>query len=79
MSEVRTKWPRRWCPARDALVRSSVTPLRATLGDRASSGTEGREPLQFVAEHDPVVTSEVAAVLARIVRGLRDREKGGQA
>ena len=52
---------------------------RATLGERATSGTEPRAPLQFVAEGDAVVTPEVAAVLARIVRGLRDREKAGKA
>ena len=52
---------------------------RATLNERAISGADARAPLQFVAEDEPVVTPEVAAVLARIVRGLRDRQKGGKA
>ena len=52
---------------------------RATLKERATSGADARRPIQFVADDEPVVTPAVAAVLARIVRGLRDRQKGGEA
>ena len=45
------------------------------VGSHASSGSDQREPIQFVAEGAPVVTPTVAAVLARIVRTLRDRQK----
>lgn len=45
------------------------------VGGRASSDSDQREPIQFVAEGAPVVTPTVAAVLARIVRTLRDRQK----
>jgi hypothetical protein len=46
-----------------------------TVGGRASSVPDPREPVQFEAEGAPVVTPTVAAVLARIVRTLRDRQK----
>lgn len=45
------------------------------VGSRASSRPDQREPIQFVAAGAPVVTPTVAAVLARIVRTLRDRQK----
>ena len=46
-----------------------------TVGGRASSVPDPREPVRFEAEGAPVVTPTVAAVLARIVRTLRDRQK----
>lgn len=48
---------------------------RGNLGGRASSDAEHRNPVHFVAEGEPVLTPNVAAVLARIVRTLRDRQK----
>lgn len=35
-----------------------------------------RKPVHFVAVNDPVMTPDVAAVLARIVRSLGERQKG---
>jgi hypothetical protein len=51
---------------------------RTTLKERATCGADARAPLQFITGDEPVVTPEVAAVLARIVRGLRDRDKAGE-
>jgi hypothetical protein len=48
---------------------------RGTVGGHALSDSEHRPPLDFVAEDAPVVTPNVAAVLARIVRDLRDHQK----
>jgi hypothetical protein len=42
---------------------------------RASSAQEHRKPIDFVAECAPVMTLNVAGVLARIVRTLRDHQK----
>jgi hypothetical protein len=55
------------------------TPLgktpRGTVASRASSTSELRQSIEFVAENAPVMTPNVAAVLARIVRALRDHQK----
>ncbi len=40
------------------------------------SDASGREPVQFVIEDAPQMTPDVAAVLARIVRSLREHQKG---
>ena len=48
---------------------------RSTVGGRPSSGSDHREPIRFMAEDAPQVTPNVAAVLARIVRVLRDHQK----
>ena len=54
------------------------TPLnkehRGTIGTDRSSAS-GREPVRFAAEDVPQMTPTVAAVLARIVRSLRDHQK----
>lgn len=49
---------------------------RVSLQVRGPRHRGGTPQLRFVAEGDPVVTEDVAAVLARIVRGLRAK-KGG--
>ena len=48
---------------------------RGTVGGHPSSGSDHREPIRFMAEDAPQVTPNVAAVLARIVRTLRDHQK----
>ena len=48
---------------------------QSTIGGRQSSDSEHREPIRFVTEAAPQVTPNVAAVLARIVRTLRDYQK----
>ena len=48
---------------------------RDTVGGRPSSDSGPREPIRFMAESAPQVTPNVAAVLARIVRTLRDHQK----
>ena len=52
-----------------------ATAPRGTVGGRPPADYGRREPVQFEAEGAPVVTPTVAAVLARIVRTLRDRQK----
>jgi hypothetical protein len=52
-----------------------VNAPRATVGGRPPSHSAHREPLSFMAESAPQVTPNVAAVLARIVRALRDHQK----
>jgi hypothetical protein len=47
---------------------------RVTIGTDPSSASR-REPVQFVTEDVPQMTPSVAAVLARIVRSLRDHQK----
>jgi hypothetical protein len=47
---------------------------RGTITTDPSSAS-GREPVRFVAEDVPQMTPTVAAVLARIVRSLRDQQK----
>jgi hypothetical protein len=48
---------------------------RGTVEARASSTQEHRKPVDLVAECAPVMTPNVAGVLARIVRTLRDHQK----
>jgi hypothetical protein len=48
---------------------------RGTIGTDPSPAS-GREPVQFVIEDAPQMTPDVAAALARIVRSLRDHQKG---
>jgi hypothetical protein len=48
---------------------------QSTIGSRQSSHSDQREPIQFVTEAAPQVTPNVAAVLARIVRTIRDHQK----
>jgi hypothetical protein len=48
---------------------------QSTIGGRRSSDSDHREQVQFVTEAAPQVTPNVAAVLARIVRTLRDHQK----
>ena len=48
---------------------------RGTVGARASSTQEHPQPVDFVVECAPVMTPNVAGVLARIVRTLRDHQK----
>jgi hypothetical protein len=47
---------------------------RGTIETGPSSASR-REPVQFVIEDAPQMTPNVAAVLARIVRSLRDHQK----
>jgi hypothetical protein len=42
---------------------------------RASSDSECRRPISFVTEDVPVMTPSLAAVLARIVRTVRDLQE----
>ena len=51
---------------------------RVSLQGRGSRNRGQTPQLHFVAEGDPVVTEDVAAVLARIVRSLRALEGGEQ-
>jgi hypothetical protein len=49
---------------------------RGSVGSRPGSDSGPRDPIRFMAESAPQVTPNVAAVLARIVRALRDHQKG---
>lgn len=45
---------------------------RGTVGSRATA--THKEPIRFMAECAPVMTRDVAAILARIVRTLGDQQ-----
>jgi hypothetical protein len=47
---------------------------RGTIAGESSSAAR-REPVRFEADEAPKMTPSVAAVLARIVRSLRDQQK----
>jgi hypothetical protein len=49
--------------------------LRSTVATDVSHTSEERRPIDFLAEAVPVMTPTVAAVLARIVRTLRDHQE----
>jgi hypothetical protein len=49
---------------------------RCTVRIGSSSDSGHRQPVDFVIEELPVMTPNLAAVLARIVRSLRDPQEG---
>lgn len=51
-----------------------MTP-RGSVDRRATSAPDRHAPIDFVAENEPVMNPNVAVVLARIVRCLRERER----
>ena len=75
-NELGKRWPRQVCLDEHRPVRSVP---RVNVEERGSRYRGETPQLHFVAEGDPLVTKDVATVLARIVRGLRAKKGGGLA
>ena len=75
-SEVRDAMAKAPMPRPAPAGPTSRSVPRVSLQSRGARHKGETPQLHFVAEGDPVVTEEVAAVLARIVRGLRAKEEG---